>query len=138
VPNALAAVAGVQLARRGFVVMQPLEVEAAIGAPAPDSPQAAAAAAAKHGIGGAVLFTEIRLWEPDNHYQPRFIIASVGVQLVDVASGRVLWSADHPSRPVGTPGAINFGQAYAIAAETLMEQLLAPLTPQGPPRAGAP
>jgi hypothetical protein len=54
--------------------------------------------------------------------------------LIDASSGRVLWSADHPPRPVRTPGVINLGDAYWLAAHKLMTDMLAPLTPQPPPR----
>jgi hypothetical protein len=125
VSDALAAVARAALTRQGFVVVAPAEVS---DRPS-ESATGAAAQAAGQGVEGAMLYTEIRRWEPDDHYEPRFVIAAVSVRLVDAKSGRIVWSADHASRPVETPGAINFGQAYAIAAEKLMLNLLAPLTP---------
>jgi len=132
VPDALAAVARARLARQGFGIVPPAEVDAAVGGDPPQSGAEAVGTAARHKIEGAVLFIAVRRWEPDNHFQPRFIIAAVTVQLIDVATGHIIWSAENPARPIKTPGAINFGQAYSIAAETLMIDLLAPLRPAGP------
>jgi hypothetical protein len=132
VADALAASARTQLAKSGFEVVAPAVVDAATAGQTPASAEAAAGMAAHNEIGGAVLYIEIRRWEPDVPFHPSFVIASVAMTLIDPSSGRVLWSADHPSRPVQTPGVINLGDAYAVAAQTLMTEMLAPLTPERP------
>ena len=129
VPDLLAAEARTQLTRRGFALVDPRAVDSATRNAVPSSVQDAAAIATRNKIDGAVLYTVVRQWEPDNAFQPRTVVAAVEVSLVDAASGRVLWSAEHPARPIQTDGAISVGQAYGMAARMVMEQLLLPLTP---------
>lgn len=132
VPDALAAGARVQLARAGFDVVRPDLVDRAASGHTISSAQEAATVAAHQQLDGAVLFIDIRRWEADAAYHPTFVIVSVSATLVDPPTGRVLWTADRPSRPVQTPGVINVGDAYAIAARVVMEELLAGLGPQRP------
>jgi hypothetical protein len=132
VPDALAAEARAELARRGFEVVRPQLVDAATAGQSIVSVAEAAQAATRAGLDAAVLFIEIRRWEPDVPLRPEFVIASVAVTLVEPSSGRVLWRADHPSRPVPTPGVINVGEAYSVAAHKLMIELLTPLMPVRP------
>jgi hypothetical protein len=131
VPDVLASEARRQLARRGFTVVPPALVSAATGDHAPASAQDAAAVAARNKLDAAVLYIEIRRWEVDVPVHPAFVIASVAVTLID-SDGRVLWTLDHPSRPVATPGVINLGDAYTIAAQRLMQEMLGTLGPERP------
>jgi len=124
VPDALAAEARAQLVQRGFDV-----VAAATDGQAPSDPADAARLAARNRSEGAALYIEIRRWEPNVGTEPTYVIASVALTLVEASTGRVLWSVDHPSRPVQTPGVINLGDAYSVAAHALMTEMLAPLTP---------
>jgi hypothetical protein len=130
VGEALADEARAELMRRGFEVVEPELVNAAMMAHSPSSAEDAASLAAHAHIQGAVLYIEIRRWEPDVAYKPTGIIVSLSVSLLDTATGRVLWTANHPLRPVQTPGVINLGNAYSVAARTLMRDMLAPLLPK--------
>ena len=130
VADALAAEARGQLARRGFDVVAPELVARAITGTPISNPQDAASAAARAHLDAAVLYMEIRRWEPDAEYRPGFVIAAVGATLIDPSTGRVLWSVDRPSRPVQTPGVVGLGDAYAIAARVVIQELLAGLAPK--------
>jgi len=132
VADALRVEAATQLVQQGFDVLDPQAVSVASDGQTPASAEEAAALAARSHIEGAVLYIEIRRWEPNVGTEPTFIIASVAATLVEPATGRVLWSGDHPSRPVQTPGIINLGDAYSVAAHTLMKEMLAPLVPEHP------
>jgi len=131
VPDVLASEARRQLARRGFTVVPPALLDAMTGDHAPAAAQDAAAGAARNKLDAAVLYIEIRRWEVDVPVHPTFVIASVAVTLID-PDGRVLWTLDHPSRPVATPGVVNLGDAYTIAAQRLMEEMLSALRPERP------
>jgi hypothetical protein len=133
VADALAANARLRLEDNGFAVVAPQTVAAAANGQTPASAADAAALARRSGIAAAVLYIEIRRWEPNVGTEPTFIIASVGATLIDPANGHVLWTGEHPSRPVQTPGIVNLGDAYAVAARTLTAQLLAPLAPAADP-----
>ncbi|HEX7407318.1 MAG TPA: hypothetical protein VF515_06655 [Candidatus Binatia bacterium] len=132
VPDVLASEARRQLARRGFTVVSPELVDAMTGDHPPTSAQDAAAVAARNQLEAAVLYIDVRRWEVDVPVHPTFVIASVEVALVDPTNGNVLWTMDHPSRPVATPGVVNLGDAYAIAARTLIQQMLAALGSERP------
>jgi hypothetical protein len=128
VGDVLAAEARMQLASRGVAVVPPDVVDAAAGDPPPLGAHGAAAAAARSHIGAAVLFIEIRRWQPDAPFQPRSIIVSLAATLVDPSDQRTLWTAERPSRPIATPGAVTPGAADVIAAAKAIEELLAPLS----------
>ena len=132
VADALAAEARAELSQHGFEVMAPQVVEAVTNSQIPESAEDAAALAARHHIEDAVLYIEIRRWESNGGTEPTFIIAAVSATLIEPRSGRILWTSEHPSQPVPTPGIISLGSAYAVAAHTLMTKLLAPLAPERP------
>jgi hypothetical protein len=127
VSDALAVEARTQLARHGINTIPTELVDAAIAVQPPSSAQDAAAVAARNHFEGTVMYIEIKRWEADVPYHPTFVIASVTITLLDPSTGSVVWSADHPSRPVPTPGVISLGDAYSVAAHTLVTELLAPL-----------
>jgi len=133
VPDVLAAEARLQLVRRGFTVTSVETVEAATGEHAPADAQEAAAIATHNKIDASVLYIDLRRWEADVPFHPQFVIASLKIALIDPTTGRILWSADHPSRPVPTQGVVNLGDAYAIAARTVMQEMLANLGAERPP-----
>jgi len=126
VPEVLAAEARTVLEKAGYTLVSPELVETASGGQAPASAAAAAAAAVTHDLAGDVLYIDLRQWTPDLTYGPSAIIVSLHIDLIDPASGRVLWSADHPARPVRTPGTINFADAYWVAARSVIRQMLEP------------
>jgi len=102
VPDVLAVEARRQLEARGITVA------------AADSPAAA-----------PELHLELRRWEPDAPFKPSYIIVSLTASLVAPDSHRVLWSAEHPSRPVATAGAISLANADIMAAARVVTELLA-------------
>src|SRR5215467_9481452 len=65
VADVLAADARAQLERRGFKVMAPEAVTAAIGNQAPGSPEEAATLVARAKLAGSALYIEIRRWDAD-------------------------------------------------------------------------
>jgi hypothetical protein len=130
VADALRAEAQAHLAQTGFDMVTPQVVDGATKGHSSSSPEEAAKLAARQHLEGAVLYIEIRRWEPNGGSEPTFVIAWVVATLVDASTGRVLWTADHAPRPVQTAGVISLGDAYRVAAHTLMTQMLAPLTPQ--------
>lgn len=127
VPDVLAAEARAQLERRGFRLMTPEAVTTAIGNQTPSSPEEAADLAARGKLEGSVLYIEIRRWEADmSPLHPRRIIVALEARLIDTATGHTVWTAQHPLRPVPTPGAITRWVAYTIAARKVTEALFAP------------
>ncbi len=127
VPDVLATEARAQLERRGFRVMTPEAVTTAIGNQTPSSPEEAADLAARGKLEGSVLYIEIRRWEADmSPLHPRRIIVALEARLIDTATGQVVWTAQHPLRPVPTSGAITRWVAYTIAARKVTEELFAP------------
>lgn len=129
VADVLGSEARLQLTRRGYSVVPQETVDAAVG---PHPPQAVADAisiANRGQITGRLLYIDIRRWEADVPYKPTFVIASVEIWLIDPNTGNLAWHIDHPSRPVPTNGVINVGDAYTLAAQELMEELLSPLGP---------
>ena len=103
VPDILAAEARRQLEARGVTV---IAADAAAGA-APE------------------LHLELRRWQPDAPFKPTYIIVSLAASLVAPDSRRVLWSAEHPARPIATPGAVSVPNADLIAAAKVVTELLA-------------
>lgn len=124
VPDVLAAEAGAQLERRGYTVAAPEVVEAASAGQSPTSVASAAAMAVRGNLEDAVLYIDLRRWEPDVSFQPRTVIVWLQLTLIEPSTGKVLWSAEQEPQPVPTPGAVNLGDAYVIAARTVMERLL--------------
>lgn len=126
VPDVLAAEARTVLERAGYTLVSPEQIEAATNGRAPLSGKEAAATAAAHELPGDVLFIDLRQWTPDLTYGPSAIIVSMHIELLDSASGKTLWSADRPQRPIQTPGTINFADAYWVAARSVIREMLAP------------
>ena len=127
VPDVLAAEARAQLAMRGYKVTPPETVEAAAGGAAPRDAQEARPMALHAGITAAVMYIELRRWLPDAPMHPAYILADVDVSLIDPATGNILWTARHSTRPVPTPGVVIIGDAHLSAVHRLMGELLAPL-----------
>ena len=124
VPEVLAAAARVELASRGYEVVPAETVAKATGGVAPTNPAEAAALAAHAGLAGQALYIEIRRWEADVPLRPSFVVVSLQMTLVEAATGKILWQADHPPRPVQTPGVANTGEAYIIAARRVVAEML--------------
>jgi hypothetical protein len=130
VPDILAAEAREQLALDGFTVVAPDVVDLATGGQPAASVAAAADLAQQKHLEAAVLYIDLRRWEPNIAFQPTAVIVWIELTLIESSSGRVLWTAAQQPQPIPTQGAINLGNAYVIAARTVMQRLLAPLQPQ--------
>jgi len=127
VADVLAADARAQLERRGFKVMTPEAVTAAIGNQTPSSPEEAIELITRGKLDGSVLYIEIRRWEADmSPLHPQRVLVALDARLIDTATGHVVWLAHSPLHPVPTPGAITRWVAYTIAARKVAEELLAP------------
>ena len=129
VPDVIASEARWQLELHGFTVASPDAVEQATGGRVPGSVEAAAEIAAQGRLEGLVLWIDVRRWDPDPPTEPDHVIVALTADLIDVATGRVRWHAERPSRPVPTPGEIALGPADVAAARKVMEEVLAPLAP---------
>lgn len=130
VPDVLAAEARTVLETAGYTLVSPELVQAVTDGQAPASAADAASIAATHDLPGDILYIDLRQWTSDLTYGPSAIIVSMRIELVERTTGRLLWSADHPPRPVQTPGTINFADAYWVAARSVVRQMLAPFETQ--------
>jgi hypothetical protein len=76
---------------------------------------------------GSVLYIEIVQWQPalTESLHPWRMLVAVHANLVDTASGRVVWTAHLPLRPVPTPGAVTRADADLIAARFVARELFA-------------
>jgi hypothetical protein len=125
VPDAIGIVLRDGLARRGYDVVPENAVDAAVDRAPRDA--AAAADVARHGrLPGLALFVTVNRWQGDAGMQPTFVIVGLDAMLVDPATGHVVWTLHRAPKPVPTPGAVTLGSAYAIAVETVVDELLAP------------
>ncbi len=127
VGDVLAAEVRRQLGQRGITVVPREKVQAALSNQIPMSPQEAADLAARGHLEGHVLYIEIVQWEPtaSESLHPSHMLIAVEARLVDVATGRVLWSPHLPLRPVPTPGAVTRADADMIAAGRIAKELFA-------------
>jgi hypothetical protein len=132
VADVLAAEARLQLERRGFTVTPVETVERALGTHTPGSPQEAADLAAQGKLEGNVLYIEIKRWEPDMPLHPQWVLVALEASLIEVATGRVMWTAHRALQPTPTPGAISRWVAYMIATRAVTEELLSPWGPEQP------
>jgi hypothetical protein len=127
VADVLAVEVRIQLEQRGITVLPREQVDAALGHQIPRSPKDAANLARHGKLEGSVLYMEIVQWQPaqaDSLHPWRMLVA-IHVDLIDVASGRVVWSAHLPLRPVPTPGAVTRADADMIAAQRVARDLFA-------------
>jgi hypothetical protein len=127
VADVLAVEVRIQLEQRGITVLPREQVDAALGHQIPRSPKDAANLARHGKLEGSVLYMEIVQWQPaqaDSLHPWRMLVA-IHVDLIDVASGRVVWSAHLPLRPVPTPGAVTRADADMIAARRVARDLFA-------------
>jgi hypothetical protein len=127
VAEVLAVEVGIQLAQRGITVLPRDQVEAALGNRTPSNPTEAARLASQGKLEGSVLYLEIVQWQPalTESLHPWRMLVAVRADLVDVVSGRVVWSAHLPLRPVPTPGAVTRADADLIAAKRVAQELFA-------------
>ena len=127
VADVLAVEVRIQLEQRGITVLPREEVDAALGNQIPSSPKDAANLASHGKLEGSVLYIEIVQWQPAlvESLHPWRMLVALHVHLVDVASGRVVWAAHLPLRPVPTPGAVTRADADMIAAQRVARELFA-------------
>jgi hypothetical protein len=129
VGDVLAAEARRLLDADGIAVVAPDVVDAAVADYRPQTPETAARQAGRAHIDAAVLFIEIRRWEPDAPFNPSSIIVALAATLIDPADGHVVWSSELRTRPVATPGTVAPGAADIVAATKAIQELLAPFAP---------
>jgi hypothetical protein len=122
VADALLAETRTFLAKRGYAIVSGEAVETATGGRAPASVADAARIAVRGDLGGNLLYMVIRRWDPVDRATPRAIIVGIEASLID-RSGRVLWRADRPAKPMPTEGAISQGTAYMIAVRAIVAEL---------------
>lgn len=127
VGDVLAGEARFQLDERGFRVTPHERVAAALQGRTPRNAVTAAEIAAKAGLGGLVLFLEIRRWEPDAAVHPSFVIVGLSASLVDTSSGKITWQFDRPAVPVATPGEVTVENAYETAARKVIAEVVSAL-----------
>ncbi|MEO8602647.1 MAG: hypothetical protein ABI629_08730 [bacterium] len=128
VPDVLAATARTLLDERGYRIVSPEAVAAALAGRRPASAYQAAAMAKEKGLPGMVLFIDLRRWVVAS---PTSIIVSLRVDLIDPASGQIVWDVDREARPVSTQGTIDIANAYNVAARSVMAEVLASFVPTG-------
>ena len=125
VPDVLASLLRMQLARRGFTVVAADVVDAGTEGRAAGSPEAAVELAHHAKLDAPALWVSIDRWEPDQGVEPDFVIVGLEAGLVDPATGKALWHTRRRPSPVPTPGAVTLGSAYEIAAQKVTDELLA-------------
>jgi hypothetical protein len=107
--------------------MTPEAVTTAIGNQTPSSPEDAADLAVHGQFEGSALYIEIRRWDADmSPTHPQRVLVALEARLIDTATGRAVWIAQLPLRPVPTLGAITRWRAYTIATRKVTEELFAP------------
>ena len=121
------------LARNGFEVDDPVTVDRALHGRLPSDAEDAAAIARASGLDGAVLFIRLDRWIPNPESTMRIdaVLVALDVTLLDPQSGSALWHAHRPLTPVPVYGTMIIGQAYVVAADAVMAEVLAPLRPSG-------
>jgi hypothetical protein len=115
-----------ELARRGFAVVPPEEVESATQGKRAPTPDAAVALARAGDLHDPLLLVAIDQWQTNGGTEPDFIIVALDATLVDPATGDVLWHVRRSATPVATPGTVTLGSAYEVAATKVAADLLAP------------
>jgi hypothetical protein len=127
VSDLLAAEASQQLAHYGYDVVDPAFVTSATRGRLPSSPEIAAEIVRSAKLDANPLLIRVRRWEfPYPTMRTSEILVSLDVMLVDPTSGRVVWQAHRPTKPVPLHGALVAGQADAVAAQEVMKEVLAP------------
>jgi hypothetical protein len=132
VPDVLLSEARFQLQQKGFEVAPRQAIDSALKDRIPTSPGSAAELASAGGLKGLVLYLELRRWEGDAPMHTSFVIVGLQASLVDPATGKIVWQANHKAAPVATPGEIRVESAYVTAARRVIAQMLAPLRPAVP------
>jgi hypothetical protein len=111
----------------------PQTVAAAVSGQTPTSPQDAAALATRGQLTGNALYFEIRQWEPaDSSLRPRRVLVALDASLIDVATGRLVWTAHLPLRAVQTSGAVTRADVYTLAAHEVARELFVAWNPGRP------
>jgi hypothetical protein len=126
VGDVLAQQARMQLAAKGFEVVSPSAVKAAIKDRVPSSPQIAAQMLREANLDAAALYIEVRRWEPtpdSRGLKADGVIVALDAVMIDPKTGAVLWQVHRPSRPVPVYGVVLTGQANVIVAETVIREI---------------
>ena len=122
----LAAAASQQLAHYGYDVVDPALVASATRRRLPSSPEIATEMVRSAKLDANALLIRVRRWEFSYPtMRTSEILVSLDAMLVD-PTGRIVWQAHRPTKPVPLHGALVAGQADAVAAEEVMKEVLAP------------
>jgi hypothetical protein len=124
----LAQQARIQLAEKGFDVIEPSVVKLATKDRMPTSPQMAAQILRESNLDAGALYIEIRRWEPmpyDRGMKADGVIVALDATVIDPNTGTTLWQVHRPSRPVPVYGVVLTGQANIWVAETVMREVFA-------------
>jgi hypothetical protein len=126
VGDVLAQQARLRLTAKGFEVVSPSVVKAAIKDRVPSSPQIAAQMLREANLDAAALYIEVRRWEPmpdSRGMKADGVIVALDAAMIDPKTGAVLWQVHRPSRPVPVYGVVLTGQANVIVAETVIREI---------------
>jgi hypothetical protein len=135
VGDVLAEQARLRLAEKGLDVVDPISVKVATKERIPTSPQMATKIMEEAQLDAAVLYIEVRRWEPapyERGMKADGVIVALDVVMVDPKTGAILWQVHRPSRPVPLFGVVLTGQAHVFVAETVMREVFAQLGPRKP------
>jgi hypothetical protein len=135
VGDVLAQQARSRLAEKGLSVIDPIVVKLATKERVPTSPQTAAKIMEEAQLDAAVLYIEVRRWEPmpdSRGMKADGVIVALDVMMIDPKTGAVLWQVQRPSRPVPLYGVVLTGQANVFVAETVMKEVFAKLGSRKP------
>ena len=127
VSDVLAQQARAQLAEKGFDVIEPSLLKAAIKGRVPTSPQMAAQITEQAKLDAAAMYIEVRRWDPTpdtRGMKADGVIVALDVMILDPETGAVLWQVHRPSRPVPLYGVVLTGHAHRFAAETVMREIV--------------
>jgi hypothetical protein len=135
VGDVLAEQARLRLAEKGLDVIDAISVKVATKERIPTSPQMAAKIMEEAQLDAAVLYIEVRRWEPtpyERGLKADGVIVALDVLMVDPKTGAILWQVHRPSRPVPLYGVVLTGHAHLFVAETVMREVFAQLGPRKP------
>jgi ABC-type Mn2+/Zn2+ transport system permease subunit len=117
VPDALQAIAAHELERRGLPIV-PTEQVRSLVSEAPSGRVAGVEAAQQAGLTGPVLIGTLRRWTLT---RTDLLLVRLELQLVDVASGEVLWKGE-AHRPVPIPGALTLQEVLIDATPRIFAE----------------
>jgi hypothetical protein len=127
VPDLVSAAARLQLAEKGYEVVDPVSVETATKGRRPTSSEMAAEIVVGAHLDATVMYIDLLTWQPLNQGMCiGSIVIGLEVTLVDPHTHQVVWRIHRTPKPVPLYGVLVAGQAETFAAEAVMREVLAP------------